>query len=1201
MTWNIFKFELRYHFRGPLFYILFTIFFFMTFGAVTSDAVQIGGALGNVNKNAPFVIMQFLLIMSTFGVLTSTAYVANAIHRDFELNTDSLFFSSPVKKWQFLTGRFTAAYVVSSLIYLGVVLAIMVGSIMPWLDKDHVGPFMLTPYVFSYFVLILPNLLLFSAIFFAIAAMTRSMMWTYVSVAAFYVGYITSRVLIQRNLENLTLKSLTDPFAFSPFTLVTRYWTVFDKNAHVIPLQGAFLYNRILWLAVAGLALAFTFWKFRMQVANTSGKSKKREIGDKPIERIDLTMPAVNPRFSFATSWAQYISTVRVETRTILRSLPFLIILLLGILNTLGGAIAQSAVFGTSVYPVTHLMITAINGGFVVFAVIIAAFYSGELVWRERIVKVNEVYDAAPATTVAVWAGKLTALLIMLYFTLAAAVLTTMGVQASKHYYNFELGLYVKSVFLVGGIEVMMLAVLMFFGHILMNNRNIGYLIALAYFISFTVLNALHYEHVLYQVFSLPGANYSDMNGFGHFLAPRLWLMLYWTFFAGILLVLGHLLWIRGTETSFGIRMKIARQRFGKQALAAIAVLFLGFAATGCYIYYNTNVLNEYTTGDQREKRQAEAEKLYKKYERMPQPRITDAQATVAIYPEKRWVDVSGSYAMTNKTAQPIRELLVTMNPEVSEFKCNIPGASVASDDRVHGFTMYRFAQPLQPGASLAMTYSAKIHNQGFPNAYRTNTIAENGTFVNNFEVCPHLGYTSNGELQDAGKRKKYGLAPVIRMAKIDDKNAVMNSELSREADWINLDTTVSTVPDQIAIAPGYLQKEWTENGRRYFRYKTTSPILPFWSYLSARYQVKRGQWRDPSNPSGQAIPIEIYYDAKHPYNVDRMIYSVQKSLDYFTTNFSPYQHKQVRIIEFPNYSSFAQSFPNTIPWSESLGFIADLRDKDDIDYVFYVGAHEVGHQWWAHQVCGGDVQGATMLTETMAQYSALMVMEKEYGKEKMRKFLKFELDRYLNGRGGELVAEMPLMLVENQPYIHYRKGSLVMYLLRDEIGEDKVDAALRQFIHDHAFGGPPYPTTRDLVNEFRKQAPPDKQALISDLFETITLFDNKTTEATATKRADGKYVVKVTVESKKFRASDRGAETNVPLNDMVDVGVLGESKKKNAYDNILVVEKRLINAPKMTFEFVVDKKPARAGIDPLSKLIDRNPDDNTKTVDVGS
>src|SRR6185295_17209946 len=118
MSWEILKFELRYHLRQPLFYILFIIFFFMTFGAVTSDAVQIGGALGNVNRNAPFVIMQFMLIMSTFAVLVCTAYVANAIHRDFELNTDSLFFSAPVKKSQFLTGRFLAAFVASSAIYL---------------------------------------------------------------------------------------------------------------------------------------------------------------------------------------------------------------------------------------------------------------------------------------------------------------------------------------------------------------------------------------------------------------------------------------------------------------------------------------------------------------------------------------------------------------------------------------------------------------------------------------------------------------------------------------------------------------------------------------------------------------------------------------------------------------------------------------------------------------------------------------------------------------------------------------------------------------------------------------------------------------------------------------------------------------------------------------------------------------------------
>jgi aminopeptidase N len=173
----------------------------------------------------------------------------------------------------------------------------------------------------------------------------------------------------------------------------------------------------------------------------------------------------------------------------------------------------------------------------------------------------------------------------------------------------------------------------------------------------------------------------------------------------------------------------------------------------------------------------------------------------------------------------------------------------------------------------------------------------------------------------------------------------------------------------------------------------------------------------------------------------------MERSLDYYQSAFGPYQFDQARIIEFPGYATFAQAFANTMPYSEAIGFLADNSDPDAIDYVFYVTAHEVGHQWWAHQVIGGNVQGGTMLVETMAQYSALMVMEKEYGRDKMQKFLRYELDRYLRDRGGELVAEMPLSQVENQQYIHYRKGSVVMYALRDLIGEDKVNAALAKFL----------------------------------------------------------------------------------------------------------------------------------------------------------
>ncbi|MFP5245833.1 MAG: M1 family metallopeptidase, partial [Thermoanaerobaculia bacterium] len=548
-----------------------------------------------------------------------------------------------------------------------------------------------------------------------------------------------------------------------------------------------------------------------------------------------------------------------------------------------------------------------------------------------------------------------------------------------------------------------------------------------------------------------PRVPYSDMNGYGHFAWPLFWFTTYWLLLIGALLVVAHLLWVRGTETGLRQRLSLARQRFAKPAAATLVLFLVAFISTGCYIYYNTNVRNEYRTSKDGERRQAEFEKKYKKYEGLPQPRITDVQADVDIYPERREVAIRGRYTLVNKTQQAIPELHVVADPNLTTFDVQIPGAKTKHSDKELGYHIYTLTPPLAPGATLPLSFRTGWKAKGFPNGETNVRIVENGTFFNNGEMFPHLGYGDDFELQDRNKRRKYGLAPDERMKPPTDMKARMDNQLSRESDWLNLDTTISTASDQIALAPGYLQKEWTANGRRHFHYKTTAPILGFWSYLSARYSVKRDSWN--------GIPIEIYYDAKHPYNVDRMIYGVKKSLDYFTKNFSPYQHKQVRILEFPGYRTFAQSFPNTIPFSESIGFIADLRDDDAIDYVFYVTAHEVAHQWWGHQVCGGNVQGGTMIVETMAQYSALMVMEKEYGRHKMQKFLKYELDRYLGDRGSELIAEQPLVLVENQGYIHYRKGSLVMYALRDYIGEDAVNRALAKFLRDYAFQGPPYTT----------------------------------------------------------------------------------------------------------------------------------------------
>jgi ABC-type transport system involved in multi-copper enzyme maturation permease subunit len=1184
---EIFRFELRFHLRNFLFYIAFILFFLMAFGGVTSDSIQIGGSVGNVHRNAPFVIMQFLLVFSVFSVFTTTAFVASSALRDYDYGTDALFFSTPMRKRDYIIGRFAGSFLISVLIFAGVVLAFIIGSFMPWLEKERIGAFTLTPYLYSLLVLIAPTVLLVGVVFFSVALLSRSTMATYASAVAFLVGYLVAASVAGNNLKWEKAASLFDPFGLTSFAIATRYWTVAERNTRVLPLEGIFLWNRLLWIGIAVAIFAWTMWKFRFETGSGKSRKKERRAGSPAGPGRLESRPYVLPHITPSKAWLpQFASTLRLELRMVLTSIPFLVILFLSLANVTGGAVESGSIFNTKTYPVTGQMLSAIDSGFVFFAILVLAYYAGEIVFRERQAKMNEVVDATPVPTSAMWAGKLAALWTAAVFLLGAAMLATVLVQTAKGYHNYEFGLYLRGLFLVTGVRVLMVATLAFVLQALTNNKYVGFLLMLLYFVSLFVLPAMHFEHHLYRFPSAPNAPYSDMNGFGHFVKPLAWFDLYWLLFCGLLLFVAHMLWVRGTETRFVRRLKIGTARFGAPARVALAAVAIAFAGTGCYIYYNTNVLNPYRTAEDGERRQAEYEKRYRKYANIAQPRITDVQADVDLFPERRGVSIRGTYQLINRGGAPIADVHIIMSPDVRDYTVSIPGAAVQMADRERNYTIYRLAQPLAPGATLPMRFTVSVENRGFVNGNSNIDLLANGTFINNQAYFPHIGYQNGNELQDRNKRRKYGLPPAQRFPKIDDPVARNINQLTGESDWLNLDTTVSTAPDQIAIAPGYLQKEWTANGRRYFHYKTTAPILGFWSYLSARYAVKRDRWHD--------VAIEIYYDPKHPYNVDRMIHGVKRSLDYFTANFSPYQHSQVRILEFPRYARFAQSFPNTIPFSESIGFIADLRDPKDIDYPFYVTAHEVGHQWWAHQVIGAQVQGTTMITETLAQYSALMVMEKEYGRNQMRKFLRYELNSYLAGRGGELVAEMPLKLVEDQAYIHYRKGSLAMYALRDAIGEEKVNAALRSIISKWAFHGPPYVRTVELIEAFRAVTPPERQSMITDLFETITLYDNKTTEAKATKLPDGRYKVTFTVESKKLRADGAGNEKPVPVDEWLDIGVLAGPDD----EQVLALEKRHLTQPKATYELIVKSKPGKAGIDPLNKLIDRNPEDNVKTVE---
>jgi len=371
------------------------------------------------------------------------------------------------------------------------------------------------------------------------------------------------------------------------------------------------------------------------------------------------------------------------------------------------------------------------------------------------------------------------------------------------------------------------------------------------------------------------------------------------------------------------------------------------------------------------------------------------------------------------------------------------------------------------------------------------------------------------------------------------------------------------------------------------------SKMANIYSLVSARYAQKRDVWHGPAGD----VAIEIDYHRGHEYDLDRMIAGVKDSLDYYTKNYGPYQHHIVRIIEFPRFSrggGFAESFPNTVPFNEAIGFTAkvDDRDPDDIDYPYFVTAHEVAHQWWAHQEMPANVQGGEFVTESLAEYSALMVIKHKYGDTKMRRFLKYELDRYLQGRGTEQKQEQPLVRADGAAYVHYQKGALVLYALQDAIGEQAVSEALSAFVSDWRFKGPPYARSVDLLAHLRRVTPAPLQPLIHDWFETITLYDVRATAAKATKRPDGKFDVDVTVSAKQSRADGAGNESDVPFDTPVDIGAVDE------HGDVLAIEKHTVRSGENRFRLVTATKPARAGIDPLDKLIDRDQSDNVIAVE---
>ena len=1182
------RFELATWRKHPLTYVFLAVPFGLTFLAMLMPNVQMGEDLRNLHVNAPFAILNRAGAMTMLCLLFITAVMASTATRDSDSGYAPVLYAAPLEKAGYLWGRFAGGLLVTVLALLGLLLAVVLGT--PLNEPEQVGVFQLAPYLQAVGLFLVPNAVLAGAIIYCLTVLTRNTVYAFIAALVLMVGFLLAGLLTPQ-LETPASVLLLDPFGLRTLHALTKYWTVAEKNTQVLAFAGPLLTNRLVWLGIAGALMGLTHGLFSFTTA--TGTAKKRRLADAPAPTRTPTpapqAPRVPPRHDRGAALVQLTQQVQMDVQGIFKSVPFWILLGVGVLNLLSIAVTASERDGGHFFPVTYTMLDLFNGTYGLFVVAVLVYYGGVLVWKEQDARLDGILDASPRPSWVPYAATMLTLVAVAALLTGVGVLVCVAAQALQGYTHFEWSLYGKAAFGIEFTRYVMVAVGTVFLHVLLRNKFLAYGLTVAIILFQSISGeALDWNNNLLRFADTPAFTYSDMNGFGPFAAGIVWFKLYWTAFAVLLVALSAGLWVRGRAVGGAFRPAQLRQSFTPVLRAVAATGLLAWLGLGAWIYDNVAVRNEYATKDHDLALQADYEKQYKRYEQAPQPRVTAVNLQVDLRPEARAVQVTGQLTLTNKTSRPLDTLRLSYGDYLEDFQFRLPGARpVLNDQRLH-FRTFALRPALAPGDSLVLSYSAHYRARGFENKVSRPLINGNGTFLNNFELAPTIGYSRLGEMESTTDRAKFGLAERPRMAPLTDLKARNNPYISTDADWLRFEATVSTSPDQMAIAPGSLLKEWRQNGRRYFHYRLAKPVLNFYSITSARYAVRRERLN--------GVDLEIYYHPAHPYNLDRMMRSLRNSLTYYSAQFGAYSQQQARIIEYPRYQGFAQAFPGTMPYSEGLGFIAQASaDDDDVDRTYRVVAHEMAHQWWAHRVVGAAVQGATFMSESVAEYLSVLLLERQYGPTRVQRLRRRSLDRYLRGRASEKVHELPLLYNENQPHIHYDKGAVALYALRSYLGEKRLHGALAQFMRDYQGRPAPYPTSEDLYGYILRATPDSLHYFVQDQLKRITLYDNQVQDVAYQRLPDGRYQAIVQLEAHKRYANPDGQETEAPLHDYLDVALYG------AANQVLYRQRVLVTGSRKVLKITVSAVPQKAVLDPDLLLVDRRSEDNSRAaVEIG-
>ena len=993
MFWEIFLFEIKYRLKRPDTYLYFLFFFFITIVSFSTGEVPSYGA---TFFNSPQVLAKFFGALSIIMMVVTAAIMGVPLYRDIEYSTHEYYLSYPITKNGYFWGRFLGSFlfvlIIGSSMIWGSLIGTYIGPKLGWISAIHIGPYHFINYCQPFLSFVIPNLVLTSSIFFGLVAYTRNVKVIYTGATILYTGYMMALFIFQNLVENKNLVYIFDPFAFNPIDLKTSFFSPAEANSSIVSLTGMMLVNRIIWGSVGLLVLLITYFRFNF-VRFFSGRKDKKSKGEPVVNAPGFLkkIPVARTRFTGDYNTRVIYTLSKIELRTILNDNYFRLILGTGIFFLcfiFWKAGGRS--YGVPYLPRTVILLDFYNNKFLLFIFLIILFYTGETVNREKTTRFAIINDALPPSNWILYGSKLVALACLVLILATTPLLIGVSIQLLKGFRDFNFPLYFEYSYLVSLPLFLQVIMFCFVIHVLINNKFAAHAIALLIWVG--LLLSRKYSGINYNLFYYsytPSYQLTDMDGIRHMAKPLFWFIIYWMFLGGIFVIIAAIFYSRGTLSSFKERCQLASKRFERQHRLVAGLLLLGFMATGFYNYYNVSYINNYLSDSEIEKRKVEYEIKLKQYEKLPKPKVVKLKLFTDIFPEERKVLVKGLITIVNKTNQPINDMLLD-GEEIADYSLTYNGVNLSfaspliykrgkynwlrpKNDTAE-FRLYHFPGKLQPGDTALIEINAVTAYPGFTNNFSGGDLLYNGTFFGT--GLPGLGYDEDDELWDNDKRGEYHLPEKNYEFPARNDSAGIRSLLSSDiADLVSLDITVSTSADQVAIAPGELEKKWKQNGRNYYHYVQDNPPVNFpFGILSARYALLSDSVQQPN---GKNVNIEFYYYPLHTTNLNRFMAAYKDGIKYFSAAFGPFQFKQIYFLEYPGSWFSTQTFINIVAFSEQAGWAADFTNPDQFDYCYFVIANSLAHKWWGTQVTPNHTLGSFIISGGLPEYAALLLIEK--------------------------------------------------------------------------------------------------------------------------------------------------------------------------------------------------------------------------------